>query len=166
MNTLTAAVAVLAAASLALVGCGGASEGSAPEGAASTPATSQEGEPTLGGGDGSAEGAPEAPGVAMEGPVTQRDIGELGRTLGWEGCDEPDVDMAGYPVVVCIFPDEYAVPGQDGNAVRVMTFTEWDQAMQYVMEYGDPDAVTVMDGYIVDGPHAKAVDAAVTILEG
>lgn len=108
-------------------------------------------------------------GAATEtrGTVPAVDLGALGgRLKGWEGCsDEPEVDMAGYPVLVCIFPDEYAVPGQDGNAVRLMAFTEWDQADTYVAEYGDPEVTVVEGGYIVDGPHAKAVNAAVSLLK-
>lgn len=159
MNIKSAALVL--SATLLLAACGGSDSTPA------SPSTSEAAPSPAGAPEGGGEDSPPSmpPGVAMEGPVTQQDVGELGKRLGWEGCDEPDVDMAGYPVVLCIFPNEYAVPGQDGNAVRVMTFTEWDQAMQYVLESGNPDAVTVMDGYIVDGPHAKAVDAAVAILE-
>ena len=104
------------------------------------------------------------------GPVTARDVDDLGAKLGdagWGdpgvGCGESVVDLAGHPKVVCIFPDEYAEPGQSGNAVSVMTFTEWDQADAYVAEYGDETTV-VEDGFIVDGPHSTAVDAAVQVI--
>ena len=129
-----------------------------------------------GGGEGGSSAAPTSSpakqgdgGATTEtrGAVPAVDLGALGgRLKGWEGCsDEPEVDMAGYPVLVCIFPDEYAVPGQDGNAVRLMAFTEWDQADTYVAEYGDPEVTVVEGGYIVDGPHAKAVNAAVSLLK-
>lgn len=157
MNIKSAAVVL--SATLALAACGGddgGSDGASP----STPAaTSSEGAS-----EGGAGMAPD--GEDPRGDVPEVDVAALGQRLGWEGCeDEPVVDMAGYTKVVCIIPDEHAVPGQDGNAVGIVAFDEWAQADEYVNSYGDPEVTVIEDGYIVDGPHAEGVDAAVAALK-
>lgn len=101
-------------------------------------------------------------------PVTQADVDALGKTLGkaWGvDCGDSVVDMAGYPKVTCIIPDRLMTPGSDGNAVSVMTFKKWRQADTYVASYGDPKITVVKNGYIVDGPTSKSVNAAVQALE-
>ena len=125
------ALLVVPVAALALSACGGSGEG-----ATTTTSTSEA-----------------VASTDDRGPVTMRDVDDLGAKLGdagWGdpgvGCGESVVDLAGYPKVVCIFPDEYAEPGQSGNAVSVMTFTEWDQADAYVAEYGDETTVRLVLG--------------------
>ena len=120
-----------------------------------------------GGDQGAGEDAPTVEGPA---PVEQGDVAALGAELGeaWGvDCEDPLVDGAGYPKVVCPIPDELMSPGMSSNAVAVQSFEEWWQAEEFVELYVPADEGFVAgEGWFVHAPSQEVAEDAAGGLGG